>query len=233
MPDPDALQAGVARLAKLRTTDVQIEDILDEVVGAVHVLFGLSGAVFLMIDDQHALRSVTASDPAGKALEETQRETDEGPCVDAFVTDTTTSCADLATDPRYRHVGPLLAERGVHAVLGVPIRLGGGPVGALNVYVDQPHEWEDEEVTALETYGRLLGGLFAAALTAERRSQLAHQLQYALDYRVVIERAVGYLMARHNLDATTAFNGLRRAARDRQRRIADLAADVLARRILL
>jgi hypothetical protein len=56
---------------------------------------------------------------------------------------------------------------------------------------------------------------------------VAGQLQYALDYRVVIERAVGYLMGAHRLDAVTAFDVLRRRARDSRRRIADVATDVL------
>ncbi|HET9732087.1 MAG TPA: GAF and ANTAR domain-containing protein, partial [Acidimicrobiales bacterium] len=196
-------------------------------------LFGLSGAGFMMIDDRNALRSVVTTDGAGEALEETQRDTGEGPCVDAFVTNATIRSSDLPRDSRYRRVGPRLGERGVHAVLGVPIRLGGGPVGALNVYVDQPHEWTGEEVAGLEVYGQLLEGLLTAVLTAERHGQLARQLQYALDYRVVIERAVGYLMASHDADAVEAFNRLRTAARDQRRRVADLAADVLNRRILL
>ena len=49
-----------------------------------------------------------------------------------------------------------------------------------------------------------------------RTGELAAQLQYALDYRVIIERGVGYLMARDGLDSMTAFNRLRRAARDTQ-----------------
>ena len=56
---------------------------------------------------------------------------------------------------------------------------------------------------------------------------MADQLQYALDYRVVIERAVGYLMGAHGLTAATAFNMLRRQARDTRRRVADVAAEVL------
>ena len=56
---------------------------------------------------------------------------------------------------------------------------------------------------------------------------MADQLQYALDYRVVIERAVGYLMGAHRLDAVTAFDLLRRRARDSRRRVADVAAEVL------
>jgi AmiR/NasT family two-component response regulator len=44
-----------------------------------------------------------------------------------------------------------------------------------------------------------------------------------LDYRVIIERGVGYLMARDGLDSMTAFNRLRRAARDTQSKIGDVA----------
>lgn len=93
------------------------------------------------------------------------------------------------------------------------------PIGSLNVYVHTTHEWLDEEVAALETYGQLLNGLLSTALAAHQRGQVVDQLEYALGYRVVIERGVGYLMARHHLGAVEAFNLLRRAARDRQRRV--------------
>jgi GAF domain-containing protein len=231
--DAQALRAGVARLTGLDTSTIEIQTLLEEVVQAAHVLFRLSGAGFMLIDDRNALRSVVSSDRSGQLLEQAQREHGEGPCVDAFVTDTTTRCADLGRDPRYPKVGPALTGEGVHAVLGVPIELGGGPVGSLNVYCDQPHEWVDDEVTALQTYGRLLGRMLAAALAAEQRGQLADQLQHALNYRIVIERAVGYLMATHGLNAVEAFDRLRRAARDRQRRVADLSREVLDGRLVL
>ena len=57
---------------------------------------------------------------------------------------------------------------------------------------------------------------------------LAAQLQYALDYRVIIERGVGYLMARDGLDSMTAFNRLRRSARDTQSKIGDVAQRLLS-----
>ena len=40
---------------------------------------------------------------------------------------------------------------------------------------------------------------------------------------MIIERGVGYLMARDGLDSMTAFNRLRRAARDTQTKIGDVA----------
>jgi GAF domain-containing protein len=223
----DALEAGLSRLARTIPDDVQVDALLEEVVTAVNVLFRLSGAGFLIIDQQHALRSAAASDEAGKAVEEAQIETGEGPCVDAFVRDTTIVCDDVLHDERYRQVGPRLARHGVRAMLGVPVRLGGGPIGALNVYVDTPHSWTAEEQAGLEAYAQLLGALLQTAMTARQRSEVAAQLQYALDYRIVIERAVGFLMARHDLDPVHAFNRLRRNARDTRRRVADVAAEVL------
>ena len=65
-----------------------------------------------------------------------------------------------------------------------------------------------------------------ARILAERNGQLEHALQS----RVVIEQAKGVLMERFELDPQGAFELLRRAARSHRRRIAELAADVLAGR---
>ncbi|GAA4226853.1 AmiR/NasT family two-component response regulator [Streptosporangium album] len=57
--------------------------------------------------------------------------------------------------------------------------------------------------------------------TTSASTGIVHQLE------VVIERAVGYLMGKHDLTAAQAFTGLRKQARDSRRRVADLAAEVL------
>ena len=115
----------------------------------------------------------------------------------------------------------------MRAVAGIPILLTGSPVGTLNVYRSEPVEWDRSDVSALTAYGALIAEVLATALAAQEHSTVADQLQYALDYRVVIERAVGYLMGAHRLDAVTAFDLLRRRARDSRRRVADIAAEVL------
>jgi AmiR/NasT family two-component response regulator len=57
--------------------------------------------------------------------------------------------------------------------------------------------------------------------------ELVEQLQYALDHRVVVERAVGVMMATEGLDPVAAFDRLRRTARDRRARVAHVAEEVL------
>ena len=45
---------------------------------------------------------------------------------------------------------------------------------------------------------------------------------------MIIERGVGYLMARDRVDSITAFARLRRAARDTQSKIGDVAQQLVS-----
>ena len=115
----------------------------------------------------------------------------------------------------------------MRAVLGTPVLLGGVPVGTLDVYRSRPHDWDDSEAAALGRYAEIIATMLGAALHAHTAGELAKQLQYALDYRVLIERAVGFLMAKHSLDAVGAFNALRTAARSRRTKIGVVSEHVL------
>ena len=71
-----------------------------------------------------------------------------------------------------------------------------------------------------------------AALEAELELLRARcdQLQEALDSRVVIEQAKGMLAERFGCDVNTAFEALRAGARSTQRKLHELAAEVVASR---
>ena len=227
--DATALTASLARLEEVfRADSLEPQAMLQQVVNAADTLFRLSGAGLMFVDADEVLRYVAASDQTIALLEEAQEELGEGPCVDTFVHDKVIEVRDLAEDERWPELSKGLAHRGIRAVLGVPVRLGGGAVGALNLYVDQPNDWDPGEIEALNAYGTMVETMLASILVARRHSQIAAQLQYALDNRVTIERAVGFLMAGHDTDAVHAFDLLRRTARHSRRKVADVARDVLA-----
>ena len=101
-------------------------------------------------------------------------------------------------------------------------------MGTLDVYRTKAHAWDDSEVAALARFAEVVATTMTAAVEAHTAGELARQLQYALDYRVVIERAVGYLMAKDDLDPVQAFNTLRTSARSRRTKIGEVAEHVLA-----
>jgi transcriptional regulator with GAF, ATPase, and Fis domain len=223
--DPDMLASSLRRLGQVAERD--IVDTLEEAVRACVALFRVTGCGLMIADEQNTLTYLAASDGPSHVMEEIESATGEGPCVTAFVTNEVVITEDLRSEKRWPSVTGAFTDHGIIAVLGCPLRLGGVPVGTIDVYLDHPHQWDDSERDALARYSDVVESMMAAAMAAHRAGEVAGQLQYALDYRVVIERAVGYLMAQRGLDSVAAFNILRRSARDQRRKIADVAEELL------
>ncbi len=223
--DSDALRSSLQRL-RAAAFDADVVAVLTRTVNAVNDVFGYSGAGIMFITESGHLAYVAASDEGGRQLEKAQAAAGQGPCYDSYVYAREIVTSDLRTDDRWPALSAQLPGQ-VRAVAGIPLLLSGSPVGTLNVYRDQPAQWDDSDIQALRGYSGLIAEILATALAAADRGAVAEQLQYALDYRVVIERAIGYLMGAHGLTAATAFNLLRKQARDSRRRVADVAAEVL------
>jgi hypothetical protein len=67
-----------------------------------------------------------------------------------------------------------------------------------------------------------------AAEEARRLRTTVDQLEHALTARIRIEQAIGVLAERHRIRPRQAFEQLRSAARNRGRRVIDIAGDVVA-----
>jgi GAF domain-containing protein len=223
--DEEALQSSLQRLREA-AFEADVVGVMKRTVDAVHGVFGYGGAGIMFITESGYLSYVAASDEAGRQLEEAQASAGQGPCYESYVYAREVVSIDVHADSRWPDLRTQLSFQ-VRAVAGTPILLGGSPVGTLNVYRDEPVEWDKSDVNALTAYSSLIAEVLATALAAQERGLVADQLQYALDYRVVIERAVGYLMGTHRLDAVTAFDVLRKRARDSRRRVADVATEML------
>jgi GAF domain-containing protein len=221
--DPEALAKSIERLQGVGPGDDGLAEALQLVVDETERLFGVDGAGLMLLAADDHLRYVAASDEPGRVLEQIQEEVGEGPCIAAFDTGKPAATSNALTDQRWPAFGRLVAEHGIHAVLGVPVDLQGGPIGTLNVYSVGPHEWDSSEKDAITAYARLAATLLSSAVNAEVNDTIAKQLQRALEHRVLIEQAKGILMERHGIDAQTAFERLRRQARSRQERLTDLA----------
>lgn len=225
--DPAALDRTLRHLRETDTRKITVEAALQQVVDATQRLFSVTGAGLMFIDEHEVMRYVASSDEPGRILEKAQEQMGVGPCVDALVHDLDIRTFDIATDERYEPIAPLVLPHGVRAVLGVPVHLDGTAIGSLNVYRDEPHQWSDDDIAALQSFCELIEAIIGGAVLAHRSSAVVHQLEYALQNRVTIERAVGVIMGRHGVDAVTAFNLLRDEARAARRKVADIADEIL------
>jgi GAF domain/ANTAR domain len=187
-------------------------------VVAAKQLFQVDAAGIMLGDAGGRLRWASASDPVAQTLEDNQESFAAGPCLQAFASGQPAVIDDATLEPRWGEITLALVELQIRSALSVPIQLGGGPIGTLDVYAAAPGGWDATEVSALHTYAGLVANLLGTAAKAERSGRLAEQLQVALEARNMIERARVALMKLERLDDQQPFIDLRRAARSSSRR---------------
>jgi transcriptional regulator with GAF, ATPase, and Fis domain len=228
--DPAASARSVGELRRADLASGELESSLRAVADATSAVFASDGGGIMLLDDQQALHYVGATSGRAAALEAAQEETGEGPCVDSLMNDEVVFTNDLSADDRWPNLRGQIEGMGIRAILGVPLRLGLAPVGSLNVYRGEPWEWREDDVAAISAHGQIVEEVLAGAMLAQRQHTLVAQLRDALQHRILIERAVGVVIASRQLDPVHAFNELRSLARARRVRVAELAEEVVAAR---
>jgi GAF domain-containing protein len=201
---------------------------LQQLTDAAKQLFRADGAGLMLIDGEGVLRWASASDQTAQTVEDGQERLAQGPCAVAFSQRLPAAIRNISLEPEWQEFTQVLVSEGVCAALSVPVELDGGIIGTLDIYAGTARDWDPSEVAALQAYAGLVASLLSAAVTAQVKGRLAEQLQAALEHRWLIEQAKGVLMGREDLDAQTAFERLRGAARSSTRRLADVARDVTA-----
>lgn len=163
-----------------------------------------------------------STDPLAIDLDDAQGEYDEGPCITAARDEPVVVSTDLAADPRWPRFGPRAAEMGVRSAASYQLflhRHDRDRLGALNLYGRSADGFEEEAV--------VLGEVFAAQCSAALAAAIAKEgANAALDSRDRIGQAKGILMERHRLDATEAFDELRRRSQALNMKLRDVADHV-------
>jgi GAF domain-containing protein len=172
---------------------------------------------------------MAASNEKARLLEIFQVQTSEGPCFDAFRTGVPVINADLR-EPGDRW--PQFTERaladGFYSVHAFPMRVRREVIGALNVFGSTiGGGLDDTDVQIVQA----LTDVAAIALLQERAVRrgelLTEQLQGALNSRIVIEQAKGAIAQRHGISVDSAFTALRVYARRRNRKLTEVAQELL------
>jgi signal transduction protein with GAF and PtsI domain len=208
MPIDSALLArSIAALTDLGP-ERDLASTLDQAVLAAKQLFMVDAAGIMLADNDGTLRSASASDQRAQTLQDSQERFAAGPCAQAFATGRPVVMRDATLEPRWGEVRHAFAEARIRSGLSVPVRLGGCPIGTLDVYAAAPGGWDETEVSALQAYAGVVATLLGAAARATVKSRLAEQLQAALETSAPAEpaRVAGGNGAGHGaprLDMTT------------------------------
>jgi GAF domain-containing protein len=148
---------------------------------------------------------------------------DEGPCLDAIDGGPLYLANDVAADLRWPTWGPAVAELGMRSVLSIRLETRARRYGSLNLYANRIDAFDDDDVAVASIFVTHASVALATAHNEEG-------LQVAIDARKLIGQAQGILMERYDLDATRAFDFLRRQSQHHNIKLREVAAWVVEHR---
>ncbi|MGB7818781.1 MAG: GAF and ANTAR domain-containing protein [Ornithinibacter sp.] len=169
--------------------------------------------------------TAAATDHLAREVDAAQYEVGSGPCVDAALDATIYRTGDIKRDTRWPEFGRRAAELGVASMLSYRLNLGDDDtVAALNLFSRDEEAFDDESATI----GLLLATHGAVAVMASKGRLEVDNLTRALESNRLIGTAMGILMSTHHLTQQQSFDLLSVVSQNTNRKLADIAADVVA-----
>jgi GAF domain-containing protein len=221
------VRQALNELGKLRFGEMQVEDAMHQIVQTTHAIFDVDGAGLMLTDVDHHLLNAAVSDERMRYLEELQIRHQEGPCIAAFEDKELVRAEDLMQEGRWPSFSKDALTCGIRAVLASPIPYNQDAVGVVAVTSEDRRPWSAEAELALLAFTDLAALLIASMLLGEQQTELAAQLQSALNSRAIIEQAKGVLIGQQGLTAHSAYVQLRARARAERRKLAIVSAEVV------
>lgn len=129
--------------------------------------------------------------------------------------------ADVTKDPHYTY--PDIARKAnLKSLLVVPMMLKEKPIGVLNCYTSDVHDFNAEEIHLVQS----VANQAAVAIEHTRALEQAVAAEEALESRKLIERAKGILM-RQGINEEAAFKLIQRQAMDRRKSMKEVAEAII------
>lgn len=199
----------VRDLHRQSDNDVDVNSMLDELTAnAAQLIPGAASAAITRNKRPGYIETVAATDRYPFVLDEIQRRCNEGPVLSALRKDQMVRVDDLTTDDRWpRYSREAIANTPMRAIMSFRLFTHYPTAAVLNLYSEQAHAFSEES----ESLGLVFAGYTALTWNMLRSNQ---QFRQGLASRDTIGQAKGVLMERFHIDATAAFELLKRRSQE-------------------
>lgn len=224
---PGELAAFIQSLAARPGLPEAAADVLDQARKTFHADHA---ALYLIVEagqvDVAATSDLVADRMAELLLlcaQENPGDSGHGPGLAATFDQTTVTVPDIRSSDRLPGYRDIAVEEGVLSVMSVPLSHSTQPLGAMSLYYRLPQEFSASDVELAETFATHV----SVVLGAMREEA---QLRVAVLSKHLIGQAQGILMERYDLTSGQAFGVLRRYSQTANRKLREVAEQVVATR---
>ena len=194
-----------------------------------------SGAGIMLMSKNGPESSICASGQVSELLDDLQFTLGEGPGIDANRDVRPVLEPDLSNPAaaRWPAFSSAAVDAGVRAVFAFPLRLGAARLGALTLYNDRPgglgHETQADALVMADVAAQAILAMQAGAPLGT----LSEDLATGTVLHAVVHQAAGMVAVQLGIPVGEALVRLRASAFGTQRRLTDVARDVVELRLRL
>lgn len=204
-----------------------VESALRQIVELVCSALDSCSMAGVTLLDQTGPHTIAATSEVAVRVDSFQYEAECGPCLHAYRNQVVNRVDSTQLDRRWPEFMRLARAAGVNSILSYPLVVHNDGIGALNLYsVHEAAFGEDDE-----RIGQAFATHATITLTHARgywsKEKARLSLERALQTRGIIDQAKGILMARTGSDADQAFESLRRASQRTNRKVSELAREIV------
>ncbi len=204
-----------------------VEDTVEAVVRFALKALSCSHAGVALATRGRRPEVAAVTDPVVDELYQLQIAARRGPLTTALSEQTTVLISDTMDDDRWPDWTGKAAGLGIRSVLDVPLatRRTSHTVGVLGLYSTEPDAFSTDD----EAVAHILARHASVALATARHEV---NMAQAVDARKLVGQAMGILMERFDMDADRAFAVLRRYSQDTNKKLRDVALELIETRRL-
>jgi GAF domain-containing protein len=223
---PQRASVALDGLAGLVLAEEDIQSVLQRVVDLAKEAMptGAEASITLLRHEQAT--TAAFSGELALQLDEMQYRQGYGPCLEAALGGRPVEITDGRTEDRWPDYMPTFLARGALSSLAVPVTTS-QLVAGLNVYAPVADAFTDADRKVLTQFAAYTAVALTNMDALSDALDQAEALQKTLEHRAVIEQAKGILIERYKLTPDQAFRLLAEASMHTNRKLRDLAQDLV------
>jgi GAF domain-containing protein len=223
----DELATAMAELASLLVDEDDLPGMLERVAHlAVRSIPDCDSAGVTLLAGDEPL-TAAATDQRTMTIDNAQYRIGSGPCLESYKTKSVQRVVVEEAFELYPEFATAAARAGIRSFLAAPLVVRNDGIGSLNLYSSAGHGFKGLDEAVVVLFAAQAAVAVANARLYQSAKTVSAQLEAAMASRSVIEQAKGVLMAQRALDPDAAFDVLRRASQMENRKLRDIAADVV------
>jgi GAF domain-containing protein len=217
-----------AQLGRIQLSETSIDGVFQQISDlAIRTIPGVSEASVMLVHGTGG-RTAAFTGQLALALDESQYQLGNGPCLDAASSGGTLVVDDMAAETRWPDWTPGSLRAGARSSLSIGLPVQETLTGALNLYATEPHAFDDEAIAVAKTFASYASVAMGNVYVYEAKRTLAQHMEAAMESRAVIEQAKGIIMGDRRCTADEAFAILSKLSQDTNRKVRDVAIALVA-----